>query len=250
MNQQQAKEILAIYRPGTADAADPDFAEALRFCEHDPELKRWFDAHCDCYAALRARFRQVPVPEGLKEQILAERKIHTTPVWRRPAVLAVVAVIAVLTGIITSRWPTPREAPGYGIYQEQMTGTALRGYSMDMETNDPAQIRAYLARNGAPADYALTAPLRQTLLTGCAIKTWQGAKVSMICFRSGKPLAPGEKSDLWLFVINRTSVLGAPIAGSPFITPVNRAITASWSLGDKTYLLVTDGDADLLRKFL
>src|SRR4029079_15043537 len=52
MNTQQAKEILSLYRPGTADAEDPSFAEALRLCERDPELERWFSEHCAVYSAL------------------------------------------------------------------------------------------------------------------------------------------------------------------------------------------------------
>ena len=45
-------------------------------------------------------------------------------------------------------------------------------------------------------------------MTGCAIEGWQNAKVSMICFRTGKPLRPAEQSDLWLFVVDRASVKG------------------------------------------
>ena len=33
--------------------------------------------------------------------------------------------------------------------------------------------------------------LTKVAVTGCAIQSWQGAKVSMICFRTGKPLAAG-----------------------------------------------------------
>ena len=94
-----------------------------------------------------------------------------------------------------------------------MAGIALRGYAMDLTTNNPAQIRAYLAQNHAPADYVLPAPLEKTAMAGCAIESWQGAKVSMICFRTGKPLPPGEQSDLWLFVVDRASVKDAPPAG-------------------------------------
>jgi len=250
MNRHQAKEILVLYRPGTADAHDPAFAEALQLCERDPELKRWLDEHCALYLALRAKFKQMPVPEGLKEQILSERKVHLTPLWRRRSVvLAAVAAVAVLTGLITL-WPPPREDIGFAVYRERMTGLALAGYAMDLATNDPAQIRAHLAQFGAPSDYVVPAALQKATLTGCAIERWQRTKVSMVCFRSGQPVARGQASDLWLFVIDRASVPDAPAAASPTVTPVNRATTASWSEDGKTYVLVTDRDAAFLRNFL
>src|SRR5215471_2683767 len=99
MNRNEAKEMLILYRPGSADADDPEFSEALKLCEQDAELRQWFDEHCAVYMAMREKFLQVTPPEGLKEQILAERKVRTTPLLRRPAVLlASVAAVAVLTG--------------------------------------------------------------------------------------------------------------------------------------------------------
>src|SRR5215469_7832190 len=94
MTDNQAKEILKLYRPGTADAEDASFAEALALCERNPELKNWFTQHCALYSALRAKFKQIPVPEGLREQIVSERKVHTVPAWQK-AVLLVGAVAVV-----------------------------------------------------------------------------------------------------------------------------------------------------------
>src|SRR5260370_3765428 len=73
MTNQQAKEILMLFRPGTDDPADPDFARALALAKGDPELASWFDEHCQAREAIRVRFKAIAVPEGLKEQILAER---------------------------------------------------------------------------------------------------------------------------------------------------------------------------------
>ena len=38
MNRDEAKIILLLYRPGTADAGDPEVAEALTLAKNDPEL--------------------------------------------------------------------------------------------------------------------------------------------------------------------------------------------------------------------
>jgi hypothetical protein len=251
MNSQEAKEILSLYRPGSADAQDPAFAEALRLCRQDAELEQWFAGHCAVYSALRAKFKQTPIPEGLKEQIIAERKVHTVPMWqRRSVILAAVAVIAVLTGLVSITWPTHREDFGFDTYKSRMTGIALVGYAMDFPTNNAAEIQAYLASHNAPSDVVLPEPLKKTTLTGCAIRSWQGARVSMICFHSGKPLPSGQSSDLWLFVADSSSISGAPASTVPVIAGENRAMTACWTSGGKTYLLVTDGDEAFLKKYL
>lgn len=252
MNSQQAKQILALCRPGTADEADLSFSEALRFCEQDPEVKTWFAAHCAQYAAIRGKFKQVPVPEGLKEQILAERRVHTAPQWRRPAVLiAALAVVAVLA-MLASFW-LPQgggEDLGFTGFLNRMASTARRGYGMELATNNPAEVRAYLARKQAPADYSLPASLQSAALNGCAITDWQGAKVSMICFYSGRPLPPGQTTDLWLFVADPASVQGAPASTSLTVTRVSGASAASWTAGGRTYVLVADGNEEFLRKYL
>ena len=66
MNRDEAKNFLLLYRPGTADADDPQIAGALALAKRDPELARWLEEHCARQEALRAKFREITVPEGLK----------------------------------------------------------------------------------------------------------------------------------------------------------------------------------------
>ena len=88
-------------------------------------------------------------------------------------------------------------------------------------------------------------------MAGCAIENWQGAKVSMICFRTGKPLPPGQQSDLWLFVIDRSRVKDAPPAGSRQFAQVNRLADGDLDgQGDKLYVLGMEGDEQTLRQYL
>ena len=86
-------------------------------------------------------------------------------------------------------------------------------------------------------------------VVGCARTRWQGGNVSMICFRKGQPANRGEKSDLWLFVLNGV-VADAPPAGEVKIAKVSRLTTASWSKQGKFYLLGTEGDEAALRSWL
>lgn len=254
MNRDDAKNILLLYRPGTADANDPQVSEALALAQRDGELARWFGEHCARQELLRASFRQIAAPDGLKEQIISEQaareKIERTVVWRRNVILAAAAtVVAAL--ILVALWLRPAAADDtLAIYRNRMIGTALRGYAMDFAASDPVQIQSYLKQKQAPADYDLPVPLQKIAMTGCAIESWQGAKVSLICFRTGKPLPPGEQSDLWLFVVDRASVKNAPLAGPPQLARVHQLMTATWTQGDKLYLLGTEGDEQTVRHLL
>ena len=69
MSSAEAREVLLLYRPGTAEAADPQMAEALELARQDPELGRWFEQHCAFQKAMRAKFRQIEVPVHLKTSL-------------------------------------------------------------------------------------------------------------------------------------------------------------------------------------
>ncbi|MGO8699545.1 MAG: hypothetical protein ACLQVY_17725 [Limisphaerales bacterium] len=251
MNREEAKQILALYRPGTADEQDPSFQEALQFAQDQPEMTLWFQEHCESYLVLRRKLRAVPVPSGLKERILSERKIRRGLFERYWApLLAAAAALVLMAGI--SFWPgtSHRVDAGHAAYRKRMTETGLRGYAMDLSTSDPSQVRRFLKMKNAPADYTLPAGLQKTELAGCAVLHWQGAPVSMVCFKTGRVLPPGNQSDLWFFVADRNAVPKAPSPGAPVIARVNKATTASWSDEKKNYLLAAVGDEAFLEKYL
>jgi hypothetical protein len=254
VSRDEAKIILQLYRPDTADAEDPQIAEALALAEQDSELALWLEEHCARLNALRGKFRQIAAPAGLKEQIISEQAAFSKTKSRRKKYVAVAAVTAIVVSLaFLSQFWMPLgggDDSTFSIYQERMAGVALRGYSMDLTTNDPAQIRAYLAQQHAPSDYVLPAALQKTAVTGCAVEGWQDKKVSMICFSTGKPLPPGQQSDLWLFVADRNSVKDAPASSSPQFAKVNELITVTWSQDGKLYFLGTSGDESAIRKFL
>ena len=251
MNNQEAKNILQLFRPGTADEKDAAFDQARQLAKTDPELARWFDQHCRDYLALRRTFQAIPVPPGLKEQILSERKIRR-PLFQKHwgPLLAAAAVVLLLIGIESGLPPFHGLTEPYPAYRTRMVKTALRNYSMDLLATNPAQIRAYLRQKNAPADYSLPAGLDTAAAVGCVVSSWQGNPVSMICFKSGRPLPAGDQSDLWLFVARRETVPNAPAPGAPVFARVNKATTATWSDARGNYLLAAVGDEAFLRKYL
>jgi hypothetical protein len=252
VNRDDIRQILLLYRPGSADAEDPQIAAALAVAKQDAELARWLEEHCARQSALSAKFRQLEPPAGLREQIISEHAASRRRNSARHKIEFALAGLALLLfGLLAAFW-LPHRAPEdtLAIYQSQMARIALGPYAMDLMTNDPVPIRAYLAQNHAPSDFVPPARLQQTALAGCAVESWQGARVSLVCFRTGKPLAPGAASDLWLFVVDRTTVRNAPERAAPQLAKVNRLITASWTQGDKLYFLGTRGEEPDIKQYL
>lgn len=252
MTPQQAKQILRPFRPWLKNDHDAEVVEALALCQGDAELARWFENHCAVQNAIHARFNQVPLPEGLKEQILSEYKARlVVPGWRQPTKLVTAAALAILVALGSLWLTTPRpssEEVNFASYRSRMVRTALRNYGMDLETNDVAQIRNYLAQHQAPADYVLPKKLEATPSVGCGVLKWQDQPVAMVCFRTGKPLAPGAKSDLFLFVIDRKVLPDLRASNVPGFAPVNKLVTASWIEGEKIYVLAGFDEAALRRR--
>lgn len=253
MTSQEAKAILSTYRPW-ADASDPEFAAALALTRTDGNLRRWFQDHCAAQTAIRRSVQGISVPPGLKEQIISEHRARQKVTWlRRPAVLAAAAIVTILASSVVL-W---NQRPIKGTedltltgYRNRMVRTAVRAYSMDLETNSVPAIRSYLAQHQAPADFKSPAPLAKTAVVGCGVLRWQGNRVSMVCFHSGQPLGAGQKSDLLLFVVDRTALPDPPPEGRPVMNLVGRITTATWSEGNKTYVLAALGDEVLLRRHL
>lgn len=243
MSPQEAKQILLLYRPGTADANDPQVAEAVELARREPELARWFEQHCAFQQAMRAKLRQIAVPPHLKAVLLTRQKVIPLQAWwRSPAWLAAAAAIVLLVGM-ASFWLKPRSGARFANFQARMVGTALREYRMDLVTNDMRQVRQFMAERGAPADYDLTTGLEKLQLTGAGLLRWRSHPVAMVCFNRG------DNQMLFLFVMRR-SALKDPPPQSPQLAKVNDLVTASWTRGDKTYLLAGAEEADFARKYL
>lgn len=253
MNREEAKAVLLLYRHHTADDLDPQVIAALALAKHDIELARWLEMHCARQYVLREKFRQIPIPEGLKEQIISE---HASSLQQPPRkhrrFLEAVAVVFILLAV-TIGWFSFHRHPAentLAAFQNQMAGFALRGYAMELLTEDDGKIRAYLKERQSPADYVLPGPLQQATRSGCAVEGWLNSKVSLICFQTGKPLAPGAQSDLWLFVVDEKLVENIPAGKVPQLAKVNRLITATWASGGKIYFLSTEGEVADIQKYL
>jgi hypothetical protein len=247
MNSSQAKEVLLLYRPGTADAADPQIAEALELAQSDPELGSWLEQHRAFQKAMRAKFQQIEVPAHLKASLLirgtAQPKTMPQPAWwRRSVWLTATAAVLVLLGLVGVRLRS-RVPDRFTNYQTRMVSDAQREYVMDLVTNDMRQIRQFMAQHDAPADYDVPRGLERLQLTGGGRLTWRSNPVAMVCFDRG------DRQMLFLFVMKRSAVKDPPPT-TPRIAGVSQMLTVSWTKGDNTYVLAGPEEPDFVKKYL
>lgn len=71
MDKEQARSLLRCFRPGGADAQNPDFAEALRMATEDRKLGEWLARERAHDAAFGEALASVPLPCDLRGAILA-----------------------------------------------------------------------------------------------------------------------------------------------------------------------------------
>ena len=74
MDKQEAQFILQSFRPDGADAADTDFAAALKLAAENRELGKWLADERAADAAFAAALCEVEIPEDLRQHILAMMK--------------------------------------------------------------------------------------------------------------------------------------------------------------------------------
>lgn len=109
MDRETARFILRSFRPDGADAADPDFAEALALAAADRELGEWLAHERAADAAFSEMLGRIRLPEDLRAEILTALEVargeelesdEMDPMW--VGALASVEVPAGLRGELLS----------------------------------------------------------------------------------------------------------------------------------------------------
>lgn len=235
MNSQEAKRILAAYRLDQPGSADPDLAEALQLAAKDPELAQWIARQSEFNASIQQHLRGIRTPAGVADRILAESKfVRSASWWTHSRLIALAASVALLLGFWLY-WIRPPAEDSFETFRQRMVRSALREYRMDIRTNNMAVIREFLSDNQAPADDQVLKELSAKDPIGAGLLSWQGERVSMVCFNSG------SKDILFLFIVDRSAVKRPPPPEAEF-KQVSKLMTASWSQRGKAYLLAgTEG---------
>jgi len=230
MTRDEARQILETARANGRDDTDPRVAEALRLAAQNPELARQLERQRALDAAMTAGMSSIPVPADLRESILAERKIVKPHFWQdwRTATAAAAAIAVLLGGAILF---INQNTSGFASFRRQLvTETWAGDPHLDLEANDLSQVRAWLASQGAATNFTLPAALAGARVHGARVFEYDGRMISLVC------LAEGPRH-LHLYVLDRPPFSDLPPAGAPDFEKCGAWKTASWSQGDKTYVL-------------
>jgi hypothetical protein len=252
VDSRQAREILALYRPGSTDAVDPQMAEALDQVKRDPELATWFQEHCAVYTAIRSKLKAIPIPPGLKRQIIVGQADHARiiPLPGSVKILLAAAAIVLLTAVAWFAFDIRPSQNTFARFRDRMARSVQRADIpyMKMYSTSQGEVLKYFAANQRPADFSLSKALQQLPAEGGSALTWNNHPVEMLCLNA-RILTPNQPNDVWVFVMDKKYVPDAPGAAPQFIQ-VGNLMTASWTTGDKIYVLAGHGTSEDIKKFL
>jgi len=241
---EKAKQILLACRPGTDDESDPEVRAALEAVERDPALAAWWHQQRQVHAILTGRFREMPVPADLKARLLADQRKTVEVAWWQSARIRLLAAAAAVAALLVAIfWSPAPESGTFAQFRDRMVRTVVREYRMDLKTDAEPEIRNFLRENQGHPGFQLRDRTAEVPLLGAGRLSWRGHPVSMVC------LERQPKVLMYLFVIERSALTGAPGQAPEFAEVVRRA-TASWSSGDMVYVLASEAGAEDLRTLL
>ena len=246
MNRARAQEILAGYRPNQGVATDPETAAALALLKADADLARWFEHEQALDAALRRKLGEIPVPRDLQARILAARPTRPArPLWwSAPRLLAAAAALVVVAGA-SALWLAPWRPATWADYQAKAVEEASEPYDLNLKSSDHDQVRQGMAAAGFPSDYREPKGLLTYPLEGGFRFNWRGHKVAVVCYGSDEE----HKPDVWLIVLDRTPLAGAPAGATPEFGITGKCRTATWADEGHFYIVATQEGPDLRALF-
>ncbi len=249
MTRAEAREILGVYRPGTEDADDPFFAEALKMAAADEELARWFveeQAFDNLIAEKLAE--NSPARSEAPETLLAALSSGSARVvrWDFRRALALAAGLALLASLATWLLLPAREsgAGTLAAFRSEMVTFVKLPPALDLETSDLAKVRSFLENRGIVQTVAVPGGTDRLPPLGCRALMFRGHRVALICF---------EREDgelVHLLIADRDAMAGPALTGGPQYAQEGEWSTAAWNEGDRVYMLATKGGPEAVRAYL
>ena len=221
MTNEEAKKILAAYRPADQDRLDSHFAEALQETERNTELSRWFAEERKFDRAIAAHVSSVPVPFGLKTRILANITPRTDKKSRWVAALAAAAAALFFVAQFISVWRAPgRHSASLSDYEQEMMSFVKLPPPLEMESLQIGPIKEWLVERKAPmAEIPPGIAAVETM--GCRILYFRGYPVTLICFCHGQTVAH-------LLMVDRAALPGLKPTNGPAVASQGDWTTGTW----------------------
>jgi hypothetical protein len=245
MDNKQAKFILESYRPGDRDASDPQFNEALNWAARDSELTAWFAEERACDAAISRKLKELPVPASLRDDLLVHRPLPSPRRAPRSYAALGLAAALIFLAVAAALWFRPIQGTTrFANFRNDMLASVSTVVSLDFVHENMGEIRKWLATQASFTDYQIPAALQRLPGRGCRTFAWNGQPVALICFR-----LEGNRT-VHLFVASRAAIPDPPSGESAQWMQRGKWATASWTQGDKVYVMASVGDEASLQQYL
>jgi hypothetical protein len=245
MDRKEAQFILSALRPQSPEASEPAFTEALAQAEADPVLKAWWQAQQEFDRKIAAKFAEVPVPDDLRDNILARRKItRFEPRVSYSTWLAAAAVVAFLC-VAATFWHVANFGPvDRSDYADAVVSElGDKGPDLAMTTTDHGKIIDWLKAHGAPVG-DMPSKLQGIPTVGCQRYVIHGHPVSLVCF------ALTNGSIAHFFMVDKSALNDPPGESGAEFGNVKGWTVAAWSDSRMTYMVATQADLETLKQVL
>lgn len=239
MNEERAKFILSACRPGDQDREDPEFREALEFSRKNPKVGKWLEEQMAFDESVAEAVRDIPVPNDLRDNILAGARVSAAPrpAWKdrlaSPAVraLAAVFVIGLFAAVaIVSRWESPDS--GLDAALSAITDLSENRTNLDLASTDPAAIRAWLEEMEPNLSRSYPVSMDEIGAMGCKRVHSGAGLVTIVCFKHD-----GKMFHLASYhVPERNMEASGP---EPLVEQIGKWLSATWARGEYTHTLIT-----------
>jgi len=244
MTEQEARLVLQSYRPGVDDRDDPQFAEALREAERNPQLAEWLEDEQRLDRAIATKLGELPEPLGLKTRILAihQQPQKTSSSWSMAAILAGVAALLFLCAQVISlfRTTSATDTATVSNYATEMVSFVRMPPPLDMMTENLGALKDWLTRQETPP-INIPDNLRALRPVGCRLLSFRGHNVALICFRCD----PNHLAHL--FTVDRAALPQVRAGQPPVFSTAGEWTTASWAEGNRVYLIAVQGDQEVVK---
>jgi len=245
MDRIEAQQILSALRPNGSEANEPLFEDALALAESDPKLRAWWEAQQRFDRRVSAKLSSVPVPDNLRDTILAAPKVAAfPPQWRHRSLLVAAALVALLcvAGVFWSINPSgPLDSTE--LANEVSTALGTTGPQVAMTSTNHQEVKAWLKAQNAPVG-DMPPKFEGLPSIGCQKYYVRGHVLSVVCFTLGN----GREAHL--FMIDKSALADPPDSHGPQFDRLNGWNVATWSDSHTSFVLATNGTMDDLKGLL
>ena len=243
MTNEEAKKILAAYRPGDQDRLEPHFAQALRETERDADLARWFAEEQEFDRAVAAHLDAVPVPFGLKTRILANGVPRATTKSRWVVPLAATAAALFLLAQLVSVWRGSAQHSGsLSDYEQEMMSFVKLEPPLEMQSLEIGPIKQWISERKVPlAEIPPGIAAVETM--GCRVLSFRGRPVTLICFCHGQTVAH-------LLMVDRAALPALKPGSRPVLASQGDWTTAIWADQHYVCMIAVHDKPAVARRYL